>query len=99
MTRMLLFQSLFSWNLFLMIDVYTRIDREELVSILVFVELVLDGYSGPDRKQRRTKFQSLFSWNLFLMNYMGKIKGRHNMFQSLFSWNLFLMFGRVVAAQ
>ena len=37
------------------------------VSILVFVELVLDVYGGICTADAVGWFQSLFSWNLFLM--------------------------------
>ena len=39
------FQSLFSWNLLLMIAVYGVCRRPDYVSILVFVELALDDYT------------------------------------------------------
>ena len=37
------FQSLFSWNLLLMLRILCHLGRTSIVSILVFVELALDG--------------------------------------------------------
>ena len=64
----LVFQSLFSWNLLLMgrkADLLTRFGN---VSILVFVELALDDMAGKDLSPGQAMFQSLFSWNLLLMS-------------------------------
>ena len=61
------FQSLFSWNLLLMgvgCSSRTFIHR---VSILVFVELALDGWYHGLASRKLVEFQSLFSWNLLLM--------------------------------
>ncbi len=62
----LLFQSLFSWNLLLMIGIGLPSSYPLSVSILVFVELALDEQQiiGGFLNE---KFQSLFSWNLLLM--------------------------------
>ena len=62
------------------------------VSILVFVELALDGCAGKVQEDYKKMFQSLFSWNLLLMFVKIGDSLRHDMFQSLFSWNLLLMF-------
>ena len=62
-----LFQSLFSWNLFLMSGELMELSEGLKVSILVFVELVLDDLVSPFPQSSRYEFQSLFSWNLFLM--------------------------------
>jgi len=40
---------------------------KQKVSILVFVELALDGYIHILHGFSQTMFQSLFSWNLLLM--------------------------------
>ena len=86
------FQSLFSWNLLLMLATgggcrgrvpgfnpcfrgtcswcpksLPRIENGYAVSILVFVELALDGHPGSGRWVWNSQFQSLFSWNLLLM--------------------------------
>ena len=42
-TSHIMFQSLFSWNLLLMMVVMFHEHRNQIVSILVFVELALDG--------------------------------------------------------
>ena len=67
------------------------------VSILVFVELALDGQWGYHPRHRvydsrYGEFQSLFSWNLLLMqNIVHPHRKSPAVFQSLFSWNLLLM--------
>ena len=86
-----LFQSLFSWNLLLMSSTCLARPEQGQVSILVFVELALDGRT-EHRLYRLKEFQSLFSWNLLLM--CGASDGPDPevlQFQSLFSWNLLLM--------
>jgi len=60
------FQSLFSWNLLLM-ALWTRQKPPKRVSILVFVELALDGWQVKHHNVVIVWFQSLFSWNLLLM--------------------------------
>jgi len=61
------FQSLFSWNLLLMGGSLVGGWLERIVSILVFVELALDGRTEFPGRYPGTQFQSLFSWNLLLM--------------------------------
>ena len=61
------FQSLFSWNLFLMMPLGGGGRFSSQVSILVFVELVLDVTDFVAENATTNLFQSLFSWNLFLM--------------------------------
>ena len=48
-------------------DILARIGEIFSVSILVFVELALDGYTRRLAVWEELKFQSLFSWNLLLM--------------------------------
>ena len=62
------FQSLFSWNLLLMRVVRCRKWHHRPVSILVFVELALDGELRKFAAFAFLEFQSLFSWNLLLMD-------------------------------
>ncbi len=63
-----MFQSLFSWNLLLMIWRYKQRRCYYEVSILVFVELALDDDpKQPGGNFYVEMFQSLFSWNLLLM--------------------------------
>ena len=62
-----LFQSLFSWNLLLMHRQLSHGRPRGGVSILVFVELALDGCEMRYMRILRQMFQSLFSWNLLLM--------------------------------
>ncbi len=85
-----MFQSLFSWNLFLMFGtiVFWLIDNQfqSLFSWNLFL-MYIDAYP----RTIPFMFQSLFSWNLFLMTKERKLLGLSEMFQSLFSWNLFLM--------
>jgi len=86
------FQSLFSWNLLLMRGSHwLLLGPLHGVSILVFVELALDGCDFLDRRGFLALFQSLFSWNLLLMCMMMDGKLIPLEFQSLFSWNLLLM--------
>ena len=85
------FQSLFSWNLLLMMSMPRLAPILSRVSILVFVELALDVPERRDQEARKHKFQSLFSWNLLLMFLSFSLYRRCSMFQSLFSWNLLLM--------
>ena len=61
------FQSLFSWNLLLMLEQNNLDEQVYHVSILVFVELALDGRRRKILSPKFIKFQSLFSWNLLLM--------------------------------
>jgi len=61
------------------------------VSILVFVELALDGLDIQLGLSPDSWFQSLFSWNLLLMIDIMAETIADLQFQSLFSWNLLLM--------
>ena len=62
------FQSLFSWNLLLMRSKRADLIDLRFVSILVFVELALDGWTKRMPITSNMGFQSLFSWNLLLMD-------------------------------
>ena len=91
-----LFQSLFSWNLLLMWKLISGPARCWMVSILVFVELALD---GNDR---------LYTWGWHRVSILvfvelaldDRIHFIHvcndSLFQSLFSWNLLLMVSRFI---
>ncbi len=61
------FQSLFSWNLLLMLFKFYIFHDPPQVSILVFVELALDAWLFGAGSRPIVRFQSLFSWNLLLM--------------------------------
>ena len=80
-----LFQSLFSWNLLLMIIYSICFGHDNLVSILVFVELALDVCAAFTQRSHSVTFQSLFSWNLLLMwNKRGRLSTGRSSFNPCF---------------
>ena len=86
------FQSLFSWNLLLMPRRPTTLVVGGIgVSILVFVELALDGWSN--RSVSLKIYVSILVFvELALDDEEGKVGWYDKQgFQSLFSWNLLLM--------
>ena len=87
-----LFQSLFSWNLLLMLRWRHTYNCPGSVSILVFVELALDagrisGISLYPLGRFNPCFRGTCSWWL----QSSLILCGSSLFQSLFSWNLLLM--------
>ena len=87
------FQSLFSWNLLLMMIMGFTPYRLPLAFQSLFSWNLLLMRSAPCTSGHiPIQFQSLFSWNLLLMGDIAKGILLIVMFQSLFSWNLLLMF-------
>ena len=87
----ILFQSLFSWNLLLMIIWNSCAQKLMRVSILVFVELALDAPKTRD-SSKPSIYVSILVFVELALDVRAKVESvGASMFQSLFSWNLLLM--------
>jgi len=86
-----LFQSLFSWNLLLMIIQLDMLSTWIQVSILVFVELALDELDQFLPIFLPSCFNPCFRGTCSWWTTLTNLYVLHLKFQSLFSWNLLLM--------
>ena len=66
--KLIMFQSLFLWNIYFNCNNRIFWQSKQKVSILIFMEHLLQRFCTEEHKIRFFEFQSLFLWNIYFNN-------------------------------